>query len=105
MKFVTHNEDPFIDADGTHLQGYIAAHFDEMVYIFGDPDLEGSDKVDCEWTLRFEDGTVATIYNWENIGNFDTNTEWHVGGHSGRALTLVREEMEYARDVYRGNNQ
>jgi hypothetical protein len=55
-------------------------------------------KSDAEWQVQFDDGTVATIYNWKNGRNYcgDEGTpthlirEWHIGGYSGDAVDLVK---------------
>lgn len=59
------------------------------------------EKVDAEWNIKFEDGTVATIYNWKNGKNYlgDVGLElmdirrWHVGGYSKVAIIHVSNVM------------
>lgn len=89
MKFrVNHRDD---DMGGTSLQGYVEAptKFETLVSVFGEPE-GGSDKTLAEWVVRFEDGTIATIYDWKNYGmRREDITSWHIGGHSKRAVTLV----------------
>ena len=95
MEFTTHN-DINIDVTGTHLQGYIQADYEKLVKRFGKP-LEGDYKTDWEWELQFENGSIATIYNWKNGPNYCGETglhhdqifEWHVGGFDQRALEQV----------------
>jgi hypothetical protein len=87
-------------ADGTSLQGYIDATYFEIVYVFGEPSSYVDDyNVNVEWIIQFDDGTIATIYNykdgpkygdpdcWSDIKEKDSC--WHIGGKSIRAVELV----------------
>lgn len=89
------NTDAFI---GTHLQGYVGANYAELVGTLGQPladDFDG--KADAVWMLVFEDGTVASVYNYKDgrnyLGDEGTPTEeirdWHIGGKSQHAVELV----------------
>ena len=101
--FETHN-DTKVDIDGTHLQGHIDTTFGALVCTFGEPTVGDEYKTDWEWEIEFSDGTVATVYNWKNGPNYsrqyhekglraDQITEWHVGGHKGEALALVKQAL------------
>jgi len=102
MKYQTHNETN-IDNNMSHLQGYIKADYEELVEAFGSPMADGYDnyKVDAEWMISFEDGTVATIYNWKNGRNYmgsqgmdvEDMVEWNVGGFSKIALFRLAEVL------------
>jgi len=66
-----------IEANGTHLQGNVGATYQELVEVFGEPiryDSDGTthmnNKTDAEWRISFEDGTIATIYNYKNGLNY-----------------------------------
>jgi hypothetical protein len=85
--------------NGTHLQGYINASYDDITATLGYPFEHGFDdmKCDAEWTIEFDDGLVATIYNWKNGKNYlgadgldlcDIK-QWNIGGNSGRVVQLV----------------
>ena len=54
--------------------------------------LEG-DKVNVQWIIKSEFGTVATIYDWKlsetPMGVYD----WHIGGFNQRAVELVTNCM------------
>jgi hypothetical protein len=87
----------------TSLQGTIEADYTTLVNTFGVPKGRGDGyKVTVEWELIFNDGTVATIYDWKTskdyCGNFrgidaKDNTNWHVGGKTKRAVDLVTLEL------------
>mgnify|MGYP003153925463 CR=1 FL=1 len=50
------------ETNGTHLQGTIKTSYNNIVENFGKPELtKDADKVDCEWSIKFKDGTVATL--------------------------------------------
>lgn len=96
MKYQTHR-DTVIETEGSFLQGYIRSDFVELFNTFNSPLMGDGYKVDAEWNIKFEDGTVATIYNWKNGKNYlgDAGLEltdmrtWHVGGFSKVALIHV----------------
>ncbi len=82
--------------NGTSLQGYLPAYLHQLIEVFGEPDA-GGDKTTAEWTLTFEDGTVATIYDWKE---YDTPTglyRWHIGGRSPAAVWAVIDAFESAK--------
>jgi len=96
MKFITHN-DEMIDINGTHRQGYVDANYAQLLGKLGKPHDGDGYKTDWEWSILFEDGTVATIYNWKsgpNYGYYDVGPgqikTWNVGGHCNQAYENVR---------------
>ena len=93
--------DSATNVNGTHLQGYINASYDMLTEALGYPLEEGFDdmKSDAEWTIEFDDGAVATIYNWKNGKNYlGANglnlcdmTQWNIGGRSEEVLARVQD--------------
>lgn len=77
------------DRNSTCLQGYIDTTYDRLVKVFGAPNMGESDKVLVEWCLKFEDGTVATIYCWKRDTIPTGQYMWHIGGHSKKVLDSV----------------
>ena len=81
--------------NGTGLQGYVTAYYSQLVDIFGEPTWgpndPGHDKVTCQWSLTFKDGTVATIYDWKEFETPFSEYKWHVGGHDSQALAKILE--------------
>ena len=87
------------NTNGTHLQGYINCSYDDLTSALGYPLEEGFDnyKSDAEWSIEFDDGMVATIYNWKNgknyLGDQGYNlcdiAQWHVGGRSKEVVERV----------------
>ena len=96
--FVTHNQDNSIKVNGTHLQGYVDVSYERLVSLFGEPHCGDGYKVDAEWEIRFDDGLVATIYNYKNGKNYcgsmglelDEISDWHIGGHDKAVVERVK---------------
>ena len=96
MKYITHNEQN-IGVDMSSLMGCIDTNYHSLLNAFGEP-TDGCDKTDAEWKIKFDDGTIATIYNWKNGHNYcglsgkpvHRITGWNVGGYSVSALDNVR---------------
>jgi hypothetical protein len=83
---------------GTSLQGYTPTTLRQLIEVFGEPDYyDEGDKVTVEWCLVFEDGTVASIYDYKRyeLGTpeLDEMYHWHVGGSSPVALATVEYQM------------
>ncbi len=84
---------------GTSLQGYCEVPYQRLVEVFGPHHHDGDGyKVDAEWVIEFEDGTLATIYNYKDGPNYCGEegtpvadiTDWHIGGTRPFAAELVR---------------
>lgn len=105
MNYVTHNtaEIPF---ESTWLQGETSATFKELTSLFGKPEAGDGYKVDAEWRIKYEDGTLATIYNWKNGKNYcgaeglptEQITDWHIGGTSKAAVDRVQITLDLHRE-------
>ena len=93
MKFITD-----ADANGTSLQGYMRATYDQLVARFGQPD-GGGDKTTVEWCLEFEDGTIATIYDWKEYETPMYAYDWHIGGLSKMAVFAVKQAFKQPVDA------
>jgi hypothetical protein len=81
--------------NGTQYLGYVTITYDELVKTLGQPKEGSADgKTTCEWHVEFEDGSVATVYDWK-VGYTPKNLhDWHVGGRSGIALDYLEEVLE-----------
>lgn len=84
-------------------QGDIFTDYQTLVKIFGEPSGHHDNiKSDAEWIIEFEDGTIATIYNYKDGKNYlgDRGTpielikHWNVGGFSPRAFDLIKEAIK-----------
>ena len=109
--FVTHNHVKDIDPSGTSLVGYLEdTSFYRLIEMFGRPGTDNHDdyKCDAQWDIEFDDGSVATIYNWKNglnyIGKIDKDgnhglqltdiTYWNVGGKDPKVLDRIMTMLE-----------
>jgi hypothetical protein len=70
--------------------------------ILGQPQCEqndGRDKVNFDWTMETDDGTIFTVYDWKEYRALQEGEiiEWHVGGKSRsdteKALTEIIEAL------------
>lgn len=80
-------------ANGTSLQGYVRTTYAQLVALFGDG-LGSGDKTTQEWVLEFDDGTVATIYDWKEYETPMGMYDWHVGGTSKQAVWHVQDALD-----------
>lgn len=105
MNFITHN-DADLEFQCTWLQGETTATYKELTSLFGKPHDGDGYKVDAEWRIKFEDGTLATIYNWKDGKNYcgedgtptEQITEWHIGGTSRAAVDRVQITLDLHRE-------
>ena len=99
--FITHNDDDLINANGTSLQAKLHnLTYNLIVETFGEPSDRFDDyKSDAEWIIQFDDGQVATLYNYKNGRNYmgpdapskyDITT-WNVGGKSHEVVLRLRQ--------------
>lgn len=86
------------DSAGTWLQGYIETTRADLQEAFGEPIFyEPGDKVTIEWSLQFEDGTIATIYDWkryeDDAPELYEQMQYNIGGTSADAVARVKESL------------
>ncbi len=80
--------------DGTSLKGFVTTTYDNLVKTFGNPKQGSADgKTTCEWLFEFEDGTVATIYDWKTKSTPKELYKWNIGGHTYKALELLQQTI------------
>lgn len=94
MQYKTHNQDDLINVTGTWLLTTINLPFYTVVGVLGDPMRfkadEGDGKVRVEWDIQFEDGLVATIYDWKEHNRAPEEvTDWHIGGRGFEVVQRV----------------
>ena len=100
LNYITHNEG-YVDSCNTWLQGYIECSYQDLVNVFGEEQSTNFDnyKSDAEWDIRFQDGLVATIYNYKDGKNYCGSeglekvdlTEWHIGGQNSEVLDRIKQ--------------
>jgi len=84
--------------NGTGLVGHITTTYAKLVEKFGEPE-KGGDKTTVEWALEFEDGTIATIYDWKYETTPMHEAEWNIGGKNKEAVYRVYEVMGLMEEV------
>ena len=87
-------------ANGTALQGYCrqGTTYQQLVDLFDEP-IQTPDgyKSDAEWIIEFDDGQIATIYNYKNGINYlgdegtptENITEWNIGGNNTESAQRI----------------
>lgn len=83
----------FIKISGTHYQGDLEAKFEDLKKCFGEP-LEASadGKVQNEWIFEFEDGSIGSIYDWKQNGEYTEQPyNWNIGGHFKNVVPKVQK--------------
>ena len=83
----------YTDCNMTSLQGYVETTYAQLVELFGEP-MRGGDKTTAEWVLKFNDGTVATIYDWKEYSTPMDAYDWHVGGNKRTVVAMVQEALD-----------
>lgn len=94
---------PTTNIDGTFGIGTITMSYEEIVSKLGKEHFgaSGDDKTLAEWGLLFNDGTVATLYNWKNGKNYDPIdgldleeiTEWNIGGNNNPLSEILLKKV------------
>ena len=92
---MNHTKGTLEDANETCGQGSICAHYNELVAAFGEPlGPSGDGKVQAEWVVKFENGIIATIYDWKQYGVPPCEiVNWNIGGRSWLAEHNVNEVL------------
>lgn len=94
---------------GTCLEGEITADYSVLLSKLGPPGESFDNyKTDAEWIIEFEDGSVATIYNWKDGKNYLGEggldlcdiKEWHVGGRSKEVVAWVNDLINNSWPVF-----
>ncbi len=90
----------YADANGTHLIGEVIITRREIEAVFGAPTYEVNDpfdKVTTEWIIAFDNGVVATIYDWKRYEagapGMDESYDWHIGGRNSDAQDAVLKAL------------
>ena len=82
-------------SNGTSLQGYVTTTMRDLIAAFDEPTFYyPGEKVTVEWTHKFSDGTVVTIYDWkrydDGVPEMDEVMEYNIGGFNKDAAEKVK---------------
>lgn len=86
--------------EGTSFQGTILTTYDMLEKAFGEPHGGDGEKVTCEWRIEFDDGTVATVYDWMQPRTPYNEYEWHIGGYDESAVAAVHQVIREIDDNF-----
>jgi hypothetical protein len=95
----------------------INASVNDLTKVLGEPQYDanhGTDKVNFEWMMELNDGSVFTVYDYKEYRVLDKREiiGWHVGGLNGlvterakgfikEALSGVKDEWDKVIDLYK----
>lgn len=79
----------------------IYATVEQLRQVLGEPVCEqndGEDKVNFEWEMETEDGTVFTVYDWKEYRSLreDEGIHWHIGGNRSIDTEKAADEINRA---------
>ena len=80
-----------IKIDRSSYVGQIEISYFDLVSIFGEP-KQSREKTSAIWDIEFDDGIVASIYDWKPGKNDtpETNTIWNIGGFHNSKERLIK---------------
>ena len=95
----------------------INASVNDLTKVLGEPQYDanhGTDKINLEWMMELNDGSVFTVYDYKEYRVLDKREiiEWHIGGLNGlvterakgfikEALSGVKDEWDKVIDLYK----
>ena len=95
------------DIDGLSRQGCAPFPYDRIVEVFGKPDeTPWSDESAFTWSITFDDGTVASLYDYKASSLYDERLpspeqmkrdfrDWSIGGKGWPAVDLVIRALSW----------
>jgi hypothetical protein len=90
----------------THRQGEVTTTLKYLREVFGNPCEEQPsewDKVGYEWRFKFEDGIIATIYDWKRYTKEPLKENevftFNIGGHKPESVLRIRETLGYGHGI------
>jgi hypothetical protein len=90
--------------DGTSFHGAtISATLADLQIILGAPNQTSDqyDKVQNEWEMELEDGTVFSVYDWKEYRRYADKEliEWHIGGMDQKDTFVAQDTLVEALDT------
>jgi hypothetical protein len=96
-------------ASGTCLQGYLNSSYEDIVKTYGEPNqMVDGFKTDVQWTIKWVDGSIGTIYNWKNGRNYMGELgldvanikEWNIGGDKKIVVKRIIDDVKNSWPVF-----
>jgi hypothetical protein len=77
----------------------IITSINQLTNLLGEPSIEdnsGEYKVNVEWEVITEEGTVGTIYDWKEYRRLDRDdiVEFHIGGFNKSDTLIVKDKLK-----------
>lgn len=88
------------DANMTSFHGHVIEATPEKLFnLLGPPTYEsndGRDKVNMEWVMELECGSIFTIYDWKEYKKLSMTHKilWHIGSGGPEVARWAKIEME-----------
>ena len=85
--------------DGTSSYSHeVRASVQDLINVYGEPTFEdntGRDKVNFEWEMETEEGSVFTIYDWKEYRKLSRTKKilWHIGAKDVRTSSDAQSEV------------
>jgi hypothetical protein len=76
-------------------RGSVQTTYQRIVGKLGQPNPRSGNRMTVEWCLEFTDGTIATIYDWNEEATPQAIYNWHIGGNSLEAVEHVKDLLGY----------
>jgi len=74
----------------TSYMGSVNTTYSRLVEIFGRPNsYSGDGKTNSEWVIKFDNGEIATIYDYKEPITPTDDYDWHIGGHKRWVVAKV----------------
>ena len=85
------------DRQNTSYMGSYTTDYNTLCEVFGEPthlDTSSDGKIKAEWVLKFNDGNVATIYDYKEKELPLYEYDWHIGGRNKKIVEYVSDYIE-----------
>ena len=87
------------ETEGTWLQGSVLTTRAKLTETFGEPMQYEASKITLQWGVKFDDGTIATIYDWKRyeLGTpaEDELMTYNIGGLDLGAVRNVNDALNH----------
>lgn len=93
------------EPNGTSFHSHtITASVSQLRSILGEPkysDNDGTDKVNFEWLMETETGSVFTVYDWKEYRPLNETEiiNWHIGGKDASTTLSAKYELNAAMEA------
>jgi hypothetical protein len=75
----------------------VKATLNELKQVLGEVHFTNDfeDKVQNEWLMELEDGSVFSVYDWKEYRSYDDNEviEWHLGGFDKTTTERAKHQI------------